>query len=236
MRIAICDDEKLHLFNIEKYLFAFRDTVQYVTECFYSGEELVSSYKKGNYFDIIFLDIKMNEMNGIETAKEVRKMDGNVLIIFVTYLLEYVFQGYEVRAFRYLMKPIQKEQFEIEFIRALQEYYRIKDSVYTIRIKDLLIKLDYSEVILLESDRRKIRLITYNKEYSFYGNISEEEKNLKDKHFIRVHRCILVNMAYVKAINKKFIVLNNNNEIPVSKSRHKEVYDQFVKYLARHNI
>jgi len=234
VKIAICDDEGIHIEIIETYLNKHKNTIDLESFKFSSGESLLASYQAGSYFDLIYLDIKMDKLSGIDTAKEIRKIDKKVLIIFITSMSEYVFYGYEVRAFYFIIKPVKEEQFCRLFIQAYHEHLAEGENIYTFKFRDSLLKLSIDEIIYLESDGRKINLFTSDNKYSFYGSIPEEMRKLKNHFFILVHRCILVNMKYINRINKNDILLQHVNQtIPLSKKRYKEVYDEFVKYITR---
>lgn len=229
--IAICDDEQIQIDRIKNYLSRFNSSMELVVKQFLNGKEIIDSYKKGNKFDIIYLDIRMAPLNGIEAAKILRLMDENVIIIFITSLIEYAIQGYEVQAFHYLIKPLSHKRFDKVFIRACKKVSGRRGDFYLIKNRNELTKLEVGNIVYIESFGRKVSAHTEHQIYEHYSNISDEEKNLCSFGFIRVHKSFLVNMKYIEQLQSTKILLKNGRSIPLSKNRYKYAYDEFTKFL-----
>lgn len=136
--IAICDDEIIHLNMLKKYIKDILDTrrIDYTLVEYTSGEELLEKYPRN--IDIIFLDIQMEELSGMETAIKIREFDSKVDIIFTTSFTDYVYQVYEVNAYRYILKPLDYEKIEeciIKLNKKRLEYIHIKQTDYNGYIK-----------------------------------------------------------------------------------------------------
>lgn len=127
--IALCDDESELISELKSHLQCYADEhkIEFTYHIFNDGTELLANYNPD--FDLIFLDIKMSIMNGIETAKRIRKIDSNVGLIFLTSLTQYVWQGYEVNAVNYLLKPLKYVRLKMELDRYFARY-RDKDEQY----------------------------------------------------------------------------------------------------------
>ena len=122
MKIAICDDNEVIVHNVKSALSECKYiSSQTSIEEFYSGENLMEAYKSGKTFNIVFLDIQMNQMNGIETAKKIKYLQKDVILIFLTGHNNYVNEAFRVQAFQYLMKPVKREEILKEFKRALEQ-------------------------------------------------------------------------------------------------------------------
>ena len=115
MNIAICDDNKEYINMLEKYILD-KNAPDITCDAFYSGEELIKTYNigDGNY-DVIFLDMEMNVLNGIETANIIRKSDKHVIIVFVTSHTKYMQYCFECSPFRFLVKPVSDSDFDKVF-------------------------------------------------------------------------------------------------------------------------
>lgn len=231
LNIAICEDERPQQRIIEDYINKFTAYKTFEISKYDSGEALISYYKQGGRFDIIFLDIKMKELDGIETAQVIRHYDERVYIILTTSLIEYAIKGYSVKANEFILKPINEQNFKSVFRRALKENNPTKISHYIIENRNEKIVINNDDIYYLESIGRKIRVNTKEGNFEHYKNISDEEKKLKNIGFIRTHRAFLVNMENIYRIHATEIVLKNKELVPLSKKRHKQVYDEFTTYM-----
>lgn len=157
MKIAICDDDKKlrkdlrHLIEVQLDFMAFA----YEIEEYESGNCILEHMDK-NEPDILFLDIEMPEMGGMDTAKVLRKFDKKVLIIFVTAYPDYVFQGYEVHAFHYILKPYKKEKIKEVLESAVKELSAQQEQFYMVQQKSGTLRLSIREITYFKSDRRNV--------------------------------------------------------------------------------
>ncbi len=242
IQIALCDDEKIYLEllteYIKKYLASYNENgYQVVIDKYTSGEQLIEAYSQGKYYDLIYLDIRMKEINGFETAQEIRKFDNKVMIIFVTSLSDYIINSFEYRPFWFIIKPVSEEKFRHVFSRAVIEITDIRTKKYSFFTKDYgNLCIDIDKIIYLESILRKINIYAPMNQFTYYANLSDEEEKLKKYDFVRIHRGYLVNMAYIQRINKKNVVLKNSIVLPLSERRYKCVFDEFTSYLARSSV
>ncbi len=235
MRIAICDDNALSVNML-------RDTIDNCVQdyreidffSFSSGEEIVSAHtRKGLRFDMIFMDIKLKKMNGIDAAKIIRGVDDDVLIFFVTAYMDYVFQGYEARAFRYILKPYTDEQIKKEFGCAMRELFE-NEKRYTIQTKANILSYNIDDILYLESIKRQICIVTIHGREYFYSKLSAEEEKLAPYGFVRIHQSFLVNMSYIKTIIENSIYLTDDTVLPISKNRKREALLSYTKYLTEY--
>ena len=175
-KIAVCDDERSVVEKIQNDISSYREECQ--IDRFYSGEELLLS--KGKY-DIIFLDIDMHGMNGIETAKQIREKDKNVKIIYVTSYTDYVNYAFSVHAFAYLLKPIQR----VDIYKQLEEaeaYYKDVQESKTLRFatKEGSIDQNINEIYYMEYTERHVVMKAGDQEYVLLGGISEVAKKMQE--------------------------------------------------------
>lgn len=235
LKIAICDDEQ----PIMEYL---KNLTEKCTEAqvdmFSNGEELLSY---STDYDIILLDISLNrnntagDLNGMEVAKKIREKS-NVIIIFVTALKEYVFEGYDVGAFHYLLKPIDERKFMEVMDRAVNQIKREKNAEpLIIRTDGNYIKIPVNNIVYAENQARKIILHTKNMKedtYSFYEKMDVLESRLGDS-FFRSHRGFLVNMKEIVRYDNANIELKNGDKVFLAKQKYNDFVTAYMNYLRK---
>lgn len=236
MKIAICDDEKIHrdklVSLIQPYSVHYSDMDIEQFEC---GEELVSLYKSGTRFDIIILDIQLKDIDGVQTAQEIRKTDKNAIIIFVTSFTKYISAAFRLNAFQFLVKPITKDSFTLELERAILQYYT-NHSKYYIEGQTKTTVFNISDIVYIEGYHRQIAIYTENAKYTVYAKLDNEEKKLAPMDFVRTHQGFLVNMAYFKTIERDTVVCNNGSVVPLSARKRAEVKKRFNQYLTGYTL
>lgn len=230
--VAICDDEK----NITDYLrnavmnqLAAADIDGKVT-VFDDGEPLCAAYAANKAdFDMILLDITMKRCDGMTAAKKIRKYDKDVMIVFVTASAEYVFSGYEVRAFRYILKPELIHGFAGVFRECLDELTKSNEVRYNFRTATENVSLPIKDILYFESDRRIITVHCVNgREYSFYSKLDNVHEELKNNDFVRCHQSYFVNAKKITSVRNGELTLDNGMLLPVSKHRAKETNEAFL--------
>ena len=233
MEIAICDDEK----NIRE-LLANKIANQYpeANIFFYnSGEELLLS---DEHIDILFLDIQMQGKNGMETARELRKKDKKIIIIFVTAVEEYVFQAFDVGAFQYIVKPINNTQFTEVLHRAIEEWNAKQPTNQEPEEKYLMInnggvhiKVTIDDIVYAEVFNRKVVIHKLNETIEYYGKMSDLE-NVAGESFFRPHRAYLINFKYVEKYDATTIYLEKGTAL-MAKQKYPEFVKKYMKYNQR---
>lgn len=228
LNIAICDDEPSMVSELEartKRFFAETDVAK-----FYDGSSLLQSCTDEDY-DIIFLDIKMNAPDGMETARRLRRQGFGGCLIFVTVLEDYVFDAFEVAAYDYLVKPIDDNKF-LRTMKRLQR--RLTSSCLAIQKDGENRFIDLSEIVYCEVLNRKIYIRTTDGEtIDYYDTIENLERKLErsGSSFFRCHRSFLINLAHLKGIGKDLAHMYGSSDIPVSRLRKKELEAEIIEYL-----
>lgn len=234
MRIAICDDfqsdrEALSML-IEKWS---KKGNKVVTVFHYSnGEDLVDAYQNGLTHEIIFLDIFMDKLSGIDTAFKIREVNQEVSIIFLTSTPEFAIEGYSVDAEGYLLKPIKKYKDKLfALLDGLEEKWMFNVS------KSILLKsasegqrIRFSDILYFESLGKSIVVHKISKSsYSCYGKLGELSEKL-DKRFLYCNRSYIVNMDYVMGVRDNF-VMHNGDVIPIKVRFRKEIKEKYFEYI-----
>jgi len=228
MDIAIVDDEKVIREQIKELILTYTPNCN--LETFASGEDLLAADKT---YHMVFLDIQMEGMNGIDVARAIREKQIDSIIIFITAIKEYVFDAFDVLAFHYLLKPIGEKKFSEVFTRATKEaehiYKQGQDTIFiSARNRNFTFNLD--DIVYIESRRKKVEIHTTNEIIEAYATMIELEKELGGK-FYRCHRGYLVNMAHIVEYESDSITLTNRQKILMSKERYKEFVKEYMRYL-----
>ena len=235
MRIAICDDEK----NIRELIGdkVKKQFPEAEVDFYASGDELLVSDKS---IDILFLDIQMSGKNGMETARELRKKDKEVIIIFVTAVEEYVFQAFDVGAFHYIVKPIDDKKFIEVLCRAVEEYdanlknmqkQPQEEKYIMIHNGGVHIKVNIDDIVYAEVFNRKVVIHKLEETIEYYGKMSDLEA-VAGESFFRSHRAYLVNFKYVERYDASTIYLEKGTAI-MSKQNYPEFVKKYMKYMQR---
>lgn len=231
MKIAICDDEEVFIENtidMIKSILADADMCS-ITAC-KSGEELLEKHCLEKY-DIIFLDIEMGGISGMETAREIRKYDSEVIIVFLTNYSEFALEGYEVDAYRYLVKNQPVYIFEKQF-RSVFEKYSQKHKLFEISDRNTTSYVYLKDICFFEILNKRITVHTLTDEYEFCGKMADIEQQFKnDALFIKPHKSFLINLAHIRAICVSDIIMANGKKVPLSRNYKKAIADRYVSYM-----
>ncbi|MEG1410157.1 MAG: LytTR family DNA-binding domain-containing protein [Terrisporobacter sp.] len=230
IKIVICEDEKEQQKLLKSYIDEIFGglSVEYKLEVFNSGEELIGNYPKDS--DVLLLDIQMGEINGMDTARKIRKLDDKVEIIFITSLIEYALEGYEVRAYRYLIKPAKYDDLKSNIINCIKDI-EIKNKYILIKEEGNRIKLDINEITYIEVQKEDITIHTLDKIYKIKGTMNNIEKEINCCRFFRCHKSYLVNLEHIKSIKQYVAILENSEEVPISRYRFKDTKDKFFDLI-----
>jgi len=234
-RIAICDDNQTFAKMLADYIEAEYKSLDLLIEFFTSGEELIEYYQAGKKaFNVILLDIEMKQINGLEAAAQIRKLGSQTVIIFITSHDELASMGYEVSAFRFLTKPVKSKKLieALEAVRAQMNESRAihvsnAEGEYTINVNDIL---------FLEAQNQQVNIKTKNDKFIMRGKLSDYVEELEKCDFVLAHRSYLVNMKYVKGINRQEIMIEDGAILPISRLRYKDVKQSFHDYISKTSI
>lgn len=230
--IAICEDEIIQANQLEKLFRKYEENenIKFNIDKFSSGEELINNgYDK---YDIIVLDIKMKEMSGIEVAKIIRRTEEKIKIIFVTAMEKYWPEGYNVNAFRYIVKPIDEEKFYEEIHNTINAVKKNKSFIIINNDGDLQ-TISIQNIKYLEILDRKVHIYTISEKYTSNKSLRYWNKNLYSYGFANPHSSYLVNMKYVTSISKEKVTLTDGEIIYVSQRKYKDFKSKFIKYIGQ---
>ena len=229
LKIAICDDEQPIRDYLKKLTEKCTDAQVHV---FANGEELLSD---PTVYDIILLDISLNRKpdsgkpNGMEVAKKIRETS-DVIIIFVTALKEYVFEGYEVQAVRYLLKPMQQEKV-FELLDLARQNLQEQPSLI-LNCADEKKKLYLSQIAAIEAQGHYLIFHTTAGQLQQKASLSSLAGHLGDS-FVMSHRSFYVNLAHLLRISRTECTLDTGLTVPVSRGAYKNLNEQFIRYYRK---
>lgn len=236
MKIAVCDDEKAireqirNLVEKQKNAVGACDCGDWQVEVYETGDALLEA---GVIFDLVFLDIRMEGRNGIETAKALRGRKENMVLIFVSGIKDYVFEAFDVAAFHYLLKPVEEEKFAEVFERAAREVRKQKqrrEEQIFIKTKKRNLVLKRNNILYVENRGRKVEIHTTGEVVELYAAMTELENRFKEG-FYRCHRGYLVNMAHIAQYSGDSIHLDNGETVYLAKERYQGFVKEYMRYL-----
>lgn len=217
-RIVICEDDNLQRNEINSFISEIFSEISNNIKIFEfsSAEEVIASKLEG--IDIYFLDIQMDNLNGMDLAKEIRKQNDTSKIIFITSLLEHVQDGYMVKAYRYLIKPIKYEDLKEHTLSCISDIIKERENFIMIKENGITYKVNTKEITYIEIIKKDITIHTIYRKYNIKNRIKNLEKELNMYNFFRCHKSYLINMEYIDFIGKDNLMIKGT-EIPVSKYR-----------------
>lgn len=230
-KIAICDDQKTELESISTLVERWSQQTQKKVNIatFPSAESFLFDYAEHKDYDILLLDVEMQELSGIDLAKQIRRENKRVEIVFITSHFEFAGEGYEVDALHYLIKPVQEEKL-VSVLNKAVEKLLVEPRSVVITCDGETIKLYEDEILYVESFLHYISIHTTKQEYKIKKNLSAFEEELSDC-FYRTHRSFLANLQAVVRISRTTVVLKGNVELPLARGKYDDMNEAYIKYL-----
>lgn len=235
-KVAVCDDEKYFREQIKEILEEYLKNRGCVFEIdtFCSGEEFIDLGIEMVKYNAVFLDINMDEMDGITTAKNIRDNSKDVFIVFVTAFVNYTIEGYKVDAIRYILKNnFTLKDSVCECIDAILQKMSYVVTHMDFAFNEGKKKISLDRLLYIESNLHKLEFYIMEDElvkYTLYDKLDNIDELLKKNDFLRIHQSFLVNLKHIKKVSRYMVILNNGIELRVPKVRYKEVEGAFVAY------
>ena len=180
--------------------------------------------------DLLFLDIQIPDMLGMEAAKRIRQMDNRVMIIFITMLTQYAIEGYSVGAFDYVLKPVRYDEFSTKMDRVCRMLAHQNTSMtLEIRTKEEMRRISADDITFIEVSNHDVLIHTDSEIIRQWGSLKIYEDQLAPVHFVRCSASFLVNLKYVRAVNGNTVMVHGH-EVPISSSRRKEFLTALAQY------
>ena len=228
LSIAVCDDEVIECCNMAKRIREIMEEMKIpcIIRQFRGGGELLQALES---FDIVFLDIIMQDLDGMKTAQAFRKKASDKILIFVSSSREYVFEAYDVEAFQYLLKPVDDRKLKNVLQKAIVKTQSRSQEFIIVSRERQKKKLFLDDIYYFEIKGRIVDAHGPEEIFTYYEQIGELENKIRDKGFFRCHKSYLINLKYVDGYNRQEAILENGEKIVIAKRR----YDEFVQEMLK---
>ena len=229
IKIAIVEDEAMYAKQLEEFLHQYEAENHEAFEItiYSDGDQIVNKYK--SQFDIILMDVEMKFMDGMSAAEEIRKMDSEVVIIFITNMAQYAIRGYAVDALDYVLKPVSYFAFSQRLNRAIERMKKREAKVIMVNIKGGMVRINIANIYYIESQGHNIILHTILGEYESVGTMKEYEEKLQKLNFCRGNKGYLINLQHVDGIQDGCAMIRGE-QLLLSRSRKKVFMEELTKY------
>ncbi len=233
IKIAVCDDVIEICNTLENIIESYKETskIEVAVDVFYNGEELIHYIQKGKKYDLIFLDIELGNINGVEVGRFLRTEieDYVVKIVYISSKNEYDRQLFDVQPLHFLSKPLVREEV-IQDIELALKIMEKETAFFSFKANQDVYRVPVKSILYFESMKRKIKLVTLEKIYYFYATIEAIETEVAKDRFIKPHRSYLVNYDKINQIKRDELVICNGDRVPISRLKVKEVKASQLKY------
>lgn len=235
VKIAICDDEEYYREKIKndlEIILQQRNIQEYSIDVWSSGEALCENQWKLKEYQVVFLDIDMKKMNGLETAKNIRMVNKEAYLAFITAYVDYAVKGYGVDAIRFLLKDaLDKTLSEcVDTILERMAYREKKEMFLFLEGKR---EVTIHKICFVESQKHKLIFCMKNEEQqlTMYGKMDKIEERLKAYGFIRIHKSFLVNVKEIVQVANYRAILKNGKNLPIPREKYRQVKTQYFKTM-----
>ena len=230
MRIAIVEDEQREQARLAAYIRQYFEERQKTCQItlFSDGDEILEDYAAS--WDLVFLDIQMERMDGMTTAEKIRRLDQNVILVFVTNLAFYAIRGYAVRALDFLLKPVNSRMLTRLLEQAEQLLCERGRKSLTLPTERGMIRVSLSDIYYIEVNNHMLSAVTKQGIYRMRGTISAVEDTLRDSGFYRCNNCYLINLSQVNRVEPGMAVVGDHT-LTVSRPRQKGFMAALTRYI-----
>lgn len=229
IKVAVIDDDGQSLKTIKNYIERYKAEQggDYSVSCFDMGIEFISDYKAE--YDIIFMDINMPLMNGMEVVRKLREIDNITCVIFITNLAQYALKGYEVNALDFMLKPVEYVDFSLKFEKAVRYSEKFSNKSCLMKTDNGIVRLNYADIQYIESGGHYLFFHTTQGVYTRRGRLNDLEASFTDSGFARCNVSYLINLEHVKKLENSCVTVGEDL-LPISRSK----YAEFVSALTRY--
>ncbi len=231
MKLAIIDDDAEYANTLAEYIRQFNEEKGSLLRSDYYESAEVFFNEDISMYSLVIFDIDMPGLNGMDAARLLRKRNGSIVIIFVTNMPQYALYGYEVAAVDYILKPVSYSDFSLKLRKALRYVNINKDESLTLKVPNGLLRVSVLDIMYVESSLHYLIYHTFDGEHKVRGTMSAAEKELQPKFFARCGSSYLVNLRYVRSIEKEDVLIKNNIKLKISRGWRNDFLNRFTAYL-----
>ena len=234
-KIAIVEDNKAAADKLKEFLdrFSQQETVSLHMDFFCEALSFLEHYKP--IYDIVFMDIEMPYLDGMEAARRLRKLDQKVLLIFVTNMAQFAVKGYEVDALDYIVKPVQYLDFKQKLQRAVRRCRKDADAVLVAQ-QDRVSRILLRDIRYIEVRGHRLIYHTEHGEVDGGGTLRETEGKLRDKGFLRCNKCYLVNFRHIATVHGSSLIMTDGDELKISRPRKKDFMQELAECVGNEDV
>ena len=231
LHLAVCDDRTEDRERLCRLLeeYGQHNNLELSVDQWSTGEDFLHAFVPGRY-QLLFLDIYMKQINGVETARTLREKDENCAIVFVTTSPEHAVDGFNVNALHYLLKPITAAQLDTVFQR-LTRLQKKEPAYITVRSQRLEVRCNVDEIVFAEIYDKLCLIHTKTKTIQTYTPLDEIERQIPGGLFLRCHRSYLVNMSYITRMEDTQFTVHDQHLIPIRKNDRQTLKQRYLDYL-----
>lgn len=232
MKIAVCDDNIMFQEEIKNLLYQYFGRLSVEIQLFSNGSEFLTAVQSIKIpFDLVFMDIEMPGIDGLETSRQLRKENRDLFLIFLSSHAELAFDGYEVDAFRFLTKPVNQEK----LLKALSDWekLRLSEERISLNLGDHNQVLSWRDIQYIQSENVYVNVVTAQQRILVRMKMNELEKRMPKSMFFRPHRSFLVNLQHIHSFDSKKIRMVDGLEVPLSRRNTAEFRNHMMNFLNR---
>ncbi len=229
MKIAICDDEQIYIDNIAEHLdiFSAENNIDFEKSIFTNSADILASDIR---FDIAVLDVEMDNINGIKLGSELRKRNPHIILIYVTAYRKYLDDALNLNAVRFFEKPLDPQRFYRGLHDAVKRIDNTSISFY-LKDQELTERISAQDIIFVEIEKRKTKVVTRDKEYHSDHHISFWQDKLTSTIFISPHKSYIINFNYVTAYERNYVILDERYKVNIARNKQADFYRKFMQYV-----
>mgnify|MGYP002627306980 CR=1 FL=1 len=231
IKLAIVEDEDSYAAQLTEFVDQYqKESGNYfkITR-FRDGDEITNGYR--GQFDIILMDIEMKLMDGMSAAEEIRKLDQDVVIMFITNMTNYAIRGYQVDALDYVLKPVSYFAFSQKLGRAITKIKKPGSKIISIEMSSGIKKLDIDNIFYIESEGHSLNFYTTGGDFSIRAKLGDFEEQLSDYNFFRSNKGYLVNLKYVDGVENGCCIIAGK-QLLISRARKNDFMSALTDYMA----
>lgn len=231
-KIAIVDDEEESIERLKNHLdhYFAENGGEYTVSIFSDGAELIRGYLP--IYDIIFLDIQMDQVNGVRTAKKIRETDEQTIIVFVTRMIKYAALGYDIGVNNFIVKPVEYHVLEMKMKKVLSQLALLADKHIYVEQKGGAVTLREDDIFYIETLNHYIYYHTKNGEYKVLGTLKQVKEQLSSYKFKECNRSYLINLRYITAVNQKDVTVAGER-LQISRNRRREFLESIAGFWGK---
>lgn len=235
LRIAVCEDDPAAAALCRSHIERFEreNGVNCSVSVFSDAVQFLDTFRAG-MFDLIFMDIQMPVLNGVEAAKRLRKTDSAVSLVFVTDLKNRIADGYAVEAMDFIVKPMNYLKFAVVMKRAAKRLSRPKSEVFLQSGGDVF-RVAVDDILYVEVDRNRCFYHTETGVIEIWSSLKKEEERLQSYPFVKANSCYLVHLMHIRSISGDTVQVGGES-LSVSRSRRRELMEAFTAYVAENHL